>query len=266
MRYANGGFVPADMSIAQGFDGKDLPETNATVWQLGSSVEVAWAIMVNHGGGYQYRLCKKSDGISEKCFQQAPLKFAGNTSAIVKSDGSKTVFPMTKVTTGTWPAGSEWARNPVPGCKMCRSVREKCGSPLAPVPMDQPGGRVNDTWNQQIECIFLCSGLRSSEPSKNFTGGLCPPYTEFFPALGGESGLMPNGFWNTSKEEWSIMDKVVIPTDMEEGEYLLSWRWDSEGSQQVFQNCADVRLTKDSSTPARAPSTAPTRRHNITLV
>ena len=31
--------------------------------------EVAWAIQANHGGGYQYRLCKKSEKPTEECFQ-----------------------------------------------------------------------------------------------------------------------------------------------------------------------------------------------------
>jgi len=263
-RYANGGFMPFHGGSAgiwydhpQGFDGKDLPEMDATVWQLGTSVEVAWTILANHGGGYQYRLCKKSSGISEECFQQPPLKFAGNISAIVKSDGSKVHFPMTKVTKGTWPAGSEWARNPVPGCKMCDSVQDKCGPPLTPVPLGQPGGGMSDAWSRQIDCIFECSGSPQNVP-KNFTWE-CPAGTEFFPALGGVSGF-------ATASEWSIMDKVVIPSNLDEGDYLLSWRWDTEGSWQVFQSCADIRLTKDLSTPARAPSATQMRQPNIMLV
>eukprot|EP00912_Choanoflagellata_sp_UC4_P000986 UC4_evm8s607 len=41
-------------------------------------------------------------------------------------------------TQGTFPAGSSWKRDPVPGCHMCDSL-EKCGKPLKPDPrMSQP--------------------------------------------------------------------------------------------------------------------------------
>jgi len=231
--YANGGSAPS--GISQGFDGVNMPEMTATVWQLGSAVEVAWAIAANHGGGYSYRMCKKTDTISEECFQRTPLKFAGNTSFIIQPDGSTSEFPMTKVTTGTWPAGSEWARDPIPGCKMCESALESCGAPLDPVPMDQSGGGWTDPWETQVNCYGACCGSSSSKKH-----GVCPEGTEFYPAVSGHSGFGKN------VPEWSIMDKVLIPADLEEGEYLLSWRWDCEESTQIWQNCADIRLTTNS--------------------
>ena len=32
----------------------------------------SWAVIANHGGGYQYRLCRKIKGyeVTEECFQQ----------------------------------------------------------------------------------------------------------------------------------------------------------------------------------------------------
>merc|ERR1711865_685045 len=109
----------------QGDDGLLATEQEPTVWQLGSSVEVAWAIAANHGGGYSYRLCKKSDGISEECFQRTPLKFAGNTSFVINPDGSTFEFPMKKVTQGTSPAPTPAppappAPKPKPG-KACKA-------------------------------------------------------------------------------------------------------------------------------------------------
>lgn len=243
-RYANGGFAPT--GVEQGSDGKDMPAMEPTIWQLGSTVEVAWAIAANHGGGYSYRLCKKSDGISEECFQRTPLKFAGNTSFIINPDGSTKEFPMTKVTKGTWPAGSEWARDPVPGCKMCDSALDTCGAPLPPVPSDKPGGGWNDPWNVQVDCYGNCCGASSSKAH-----GVCPDGTAFYPPVSGHSGFGKN------VPDWSIMDKVMIPADLDEGEYLLSWRWDCEESTQVWQNCADIRLTKDVPPPQPTPAPAP---------
>jgi len=37
---------------------KTLPKMPSQVtWKAGETVEVAWALQANHGGGYQYRLC-----------------------------------------------------------------------------------------------------------------------------------------------------------------------------------------------------------------
>ena len=41
---------------------------------------------------------------------------------------------------------------------------------------------------------------------------------------------------------FSIVDKVVLPPDLPLGDYWLSWRWDAEGTFQVWENCADVRV------------------------
>merc|ERR1711871_1523919 len=43
---------------------------------------------------------------------------------------------------------------------------------------------------------------------------------------------------------YSIVDRVVVPADLEPGDYLLSWRWDCEQTHQIWQNCADVRITR----------------------
>merc|ERR1712070_457956 len=43
---------------------------------------------------------------------------------------------------------------------------------------------------------------------------------------------------------FSVMDEVKVPEHFEEGEYLLSWRWDCEQSPQIWQQCADIRLVK----------------------
>ena len=37
------------------------PRPTGVVWTAGETVEVSWAIEANHGGGYQYRLCKRDD-------------------------------------------------------------------------------------------------------------------------------------------------------------------------------------------------------------
>jgi len=245
-RYANGGNAPP--GIDQNTDGyHGLSKQKPTTYQIGSEMEVAWAISANHGGGYHYRLCKVSDGISEECFQKTPLKFSGTNSYILHSDGSVVnAFPRRLVTEGTFPAGSEWAMDPVPGCKICEDAQSHCGDPMDPVPQDQQGGKSSDPWNSQVECYGLCCGAGSSKAH-----GACEAGTEFYEPLSGKSGF------GKDVPEWSIADKVIIPADLEEGEYVLGWRWDCEESTQVWQNCADIYLTHDTPPPVPSPSPSP---------
>ena len=54
------------------------PPTLPRIGQVsGTVVEVAWASQANHAGGYQYRLCPATEGLSEACFQKTPLEFVG---------------------------------------------------------------------------------------------------------------------------------------------------------------------------------------------
>jgi len=57
--------------------GTDLQETAATMWVAGTQQNVKSRIVANHGGVYQYRLCPKSRSITEACFQDNVLQFAG---------------------------------------------------------------------------------------------------------------------------------------------------------------------------------------------
>ena len=43
----------------------------------GATVEVAWTLQSNHGGGYSYRVCPAGEKLTEACFQQHPLDFVG---------------------------------------------------------------------------------------------------------------------------------------------------------------------------------------------
>lgn len=226
--FNNGGVAPD--GFEQGLDAIELPEHSDPVhWQAGSVVEVAWAITANHGGGYSYRLCPADGEVTEECFQSNQLQFAGNRQWLIYANGTKSRgFPIKKVSQGTYPHGSEWARNPVPGCNMCDTF-EKCGPPLDPVP-----GLVNSSWHDQLSCTARCDGSGFWKDE-----GGCPDGTaQFAEPLPGISGFEKRFF-----KDFSILDEVYIPTDLEPGHYLLSWRWDCEESFQIWQNCADVIIT-----------------------
>ena len=105
-------------------DFKFLHKIHVTHWKIGKIVEVAWAIRANHGGGYQYRLCKMPNNeegrkaLTEECFQKTPLKFVGDVQWLQWGEDESTRHEIEAVRTneGTIPAGSYWTKNPVPAC------------------------------------------------------------------------------------------------------------------------------------------------------
>jgi len=143
-----GGFPPPPHKA--GDKGSEvLNTTGTTVWKAGCVVEVAWSIAANHGGGYQYRLCPKSEELTEDCFQRTPLPFSGTTQKLRWENGTAIQIPATFVSEGTTPAGSTWAKNPIPACKSFSGGfhEDGCAEPQFPPP---PG------------CNALCWGYQPS--------------------------------------------------------------------------------------------------------
>merc|ERR1712110_946542 len=77
----------------------------------------------------------------------------------------------------------------------------------------------------------------------------CPHGTMF------DAGWTPEGegFLVGSSVAFSIVDEIQVPSTP--GEYVLSWRWDCEQTDQVWNSCADITIAKDvPPTPAPPPS------------
>jgi len=104
---------------AEDFEFMDVVTTE---WKKGEVVTAGWGMVANHGGGYSYRLCKVPEegmtGLTEECFQKTPLKFASEKQwiQIGEDESTKREFLANRTTEGTFPAGSEWTKNPVPNC------------------------------------------------------------------------------------------------------------------------------------------------------
>jgi len=101
------------------FGSKVLPKMAAqAVWKPGGVYEVSWTIEANHGGGYSYRLAPAAGPLNEEAFNKVPLRFVGKQmlrwSGGRAHGGQEIEFNGTYVTEGTFPAGSMWAKNPVP--------------------------------------------------------------------------------------------------------------------------------------------------------
>jgi len=43
---------------------------------------------------------------------------------------------------------------------------------------------------------------------------------------------------------WSIKDRVIVPDNLTPGDYILSFRWDSQRTPQIWSNCANIKLVK----------------------
>jgi len=216
---SNGALAPH--GVKQGFDGKDLPELGGvtTVWLRGSTQEVAWSIEANHGGGYAYRLCPKSHDLTEECFQAHHLQFAGDESWIQYGDDedNRTAIAGPILALGTNPKGSHWKKVPVPAC-------------------GDPSGGVGGG--------FLCTTPPQFEPPLpglyGYGGSACFDFT----GDGKTSALCTakeHQYW-IDKFKFNIIDKVQVP-DLAPGDYVLSFRWDTEQTPQVWANCADITIT-----------------------
>merc|ERR1712060_975990 len=82
----------------------------------------------------------------------------------------------------------------------------------------------------------------------------CPSGTMFEPGF----DEFTQGFLVGAGNKFSVMDHVQVPSTA--GEYVLSWRWDCEETDQVWNSCADIVITDDvppTPTPTPAPPSPP---------
>jgi len=188
---------------AEDFHFQDMVTTE---WVSGKTALVGWGIAANHGGGYQYRLCKLPEegrsALTEECFQKTPLTYASDIqwAQYGYDTDNRTEFRANRTSEGTFPAGSVWTKNPIPNC----------------------------------------AGLGGGyfDPDSSCPGGLQ------FPAPA--EGLLGQGanINNPSKFDfqWTIMDEVVVPSDLVPGEYVLSFRWDCEQTPQIWNACSNIKI------------------------
>jgi len=147
----------------EGKDGRTWPATDRTVVAAGGVIEVGWALNANHGGGTSIRLCPSNSDLSEACFQRTILKATRNISWIQEGSdkSSRREISAKRTSVGTFPAGSEWTRNPIP---------DRSDSPLTPplglighgpfswniideyaIPADLPSGDYALSWRWDCE-------------------------------------------------------------------------------------------------------------------
>ncbi|CAJ1379035.1 unnamed protein product [Effrenium voratum] len=221
--------------FASGAAGSELPKLlEKTVWRAGSDVEVAWGLAANHGGGYQYRLCRADKEISEECFQQTPLGFVGDKQWLQFGQGfdRNDRIEITARRVGgdkVVPKHSTWTMNPIPGCKgTAARARTPCSGP---------------TFQPPASDRFWKYGGGKEKGIYGYGGGHCMGNLSVNPDA--KCSLEEYG---SASFDFGIVDLVHVPKDLPEGEYVLSWRWDCEMTKQIWSSCADVTITKNEPT------------------
>merc|ERR1712113_310491 len=208
-----------------------LPETAPTYWKAGGTAEVGWALSAQHGGGYTYRLCPKSEKLTEACFQAHGLSFTSKNSTVRYHDGSKADFqiPVANLLTD----GQHWRRNPIPGCSC--DLGWGCG------------GKEEDVL--KVHSHVQGGGVDLTPYAEHGPATPACPHGTMF-----DAGWTPEGegFLVGSSNSFSIVDEVQVPNTP--GEYVLGWRWDCEQTDQVWNSCADIVITDG---PVPAPPPAP---------
>lgn len=181
-----------------------------TTWAAGTVVPITWGITANHGGGYSFRLCKKTASyldLSEECFQQGSLEFVGNSTAIFDIEsGSAAQRTSIETRDVTLPTG-HWRQNPVAACG------------------DATGGAILGLCAKPYQ--FPPRAAHGKSPMAGFSGS------------GGIGGLPST----TPLIKWFVEDKVHLPAALEPGDYVLSYRFDCEQTAQVWNMCGDIKVT-----------------------
>ena len=191
--------------------------------------------------GYQYRICPADQPLTEACFQRTPLAFDRTKQALQWNNGTRWPIAGTWVDTGTLPAGSTWAMNPVPPQQFARGPatlgskpasttfappRRRPSPPLAQIPRID----FDDASSGQPKGFSHCTHLRNG----SVVGAAC---RQFAPPCPQDAGWRSQDPVNTAdvvgvcSGDWvggRIVDTVLIPKTLAPGAYVLGWRWDCE--------------------------------------
>jgi len=252
---------------AHGPDMRTMNQGIVTHWPRGGVVEVGWSMAANHGGGYSYRLCQRpEDGdlmkATEECFQRTPLDFVGNRSWMVYTKGEhkgrRYEIDATHTTEGTWPRGSMWARNPIPnmGGEHATGQTPQQTDKIMAFFLDEhlvqaialdPTGQAEAWEKESANTSVGVHGLPFAPPSLD--GKVIDAVT---PLIGFSPGT--GELW---LDDLLLVDHVQVPSDLPEGDYILSFRWDCEQTSQVWNQCASIRIESDvgpaNAEPKRTP-------------
>ena len=151
-----------------------------------------------------YRLCPRSEPLTEECFKKHPLEFATpDKHFAIFSDARKNrEINATYVSDG--PAKG-WMRLPLPNpTKLSCDYNVSDGD----------------------HCSYKCPGCGAPHWAAD---GACPTVcADKFPGLpafgGSDPDIFPDPLPGHDFHEYAIEDTLKVPTDLPPGEYVLGWR------------------------------------------
>lgn len=193
-------------------------------------------------GGYQYRYCKASEQLTERCFQAHPLAFADEKHTLRFSNSSQDIeIPATVVKTG---GGVGWMKWPFPNY-----AEQQCDY-VAPPAMHCPHrcpGCGPPTYGADKACPCNCDNTGNAPCSASVN----PDWYKALPAGNADPAAFPDpmpgipvgkDFPDQHQATFAIEDTLVVPADIEPGDYVLGWRWDAEMTAQIWQSCSDITI------------------------
>ena len=255
------------------------PRPTGTVWKRGATEKARWQYTASHGGGYQFRLCPANSPLTEACFKKMPLKFAAPNGHTVLFANHSVRIASTLVPDSITGTG-DWMLNPIPSrdsdyvsCdkvmpkdEHCPWKCAKCGAPwyaadsACPCKCAEsyPGKLRNDhcllssgiilsiiyhiyTHHSCMSCIHVMYSCSYFPQNQHF------PTTEYFPSghayVGADKQIFPDPLPNIENyHAFVIEDELVVPTDIDAGDYVLGWRWDCEQTTQIWSTCSDITI------------------------
>lgn len=205
------------------------PRPTGTVWKRGATEKARWQYTASHGGGYQFRLCPANSPLTEACFKKMPLKFAAPNGHTVLFANHSVRIASTLVPDSITGTG-DWMLNPIPSRD---SDYVSCDKVM---PKDE-------------HCPWKCAKCGAPWYAAD---SACPckcaeSYPEYFPSghayVGADKQIFPDPLPNIENyHAFVIEDELVVPTDIDAGDYVLGWRWDCEQTTQIWSTCSDITI------------------------
>jgi len=217
--------LQSDLNQRKLAQGANYRTNDNPIWKAGTPQEVSYSLVANHGGGVQFRLCELGhlwDGtMNEDCFEA--LDFVGSTAWFnpygAHNNTDNIPFAPVRVndanTDGVLPAGSTWTQIPLPAC----------AGPLGGISGHTFGAR-DSNW----EC-----------DTPQFHNEISDAGYFGYGDAGANSDAMWDGDVGDFVIPFEIIDTVQVPEGLE-GDYVVSWRWDSEQTAQVWTQCSIVTI------------------------
>jgi hypothetical protein len=120
-------------------------------------------VLCSDGGGYSYRLCPRTEKLTEECFQRMPLDFTGLSSLRWDGLNGKRIWFNATTIAGeyTTPTNSQWRKTPIPvidvsSINQSESSLSPCTDSRAELFLFVEHSTAHDIWGGLYVCVCVC--------------------------------------------------------------------------------------------------------------